>query len=176
MQVIVDCHRQAWKVRIFTWATVLWLIGFLYWAYDMSQTYGLSPGDGGVLKPAGTRWSMAAVLVALGLAPLIGMAIYARLYVTRLARDGERIMLTVIGLLRAQTVTLPLGAVATATRNDGRGLPFSRWSRISVNAPWITLRAAGRPYILDQQAEVLDEAALRRLLQDANSAAQSSRV
>jgi hypothetical protein len=175
MQIIVDCHRQAWKVRIVTWATALWFIGFLYWGYSMSQTYGLSPGDGGVLKPAAERWSLAVLLALIGIAPLIGMAVYAGLYVTRLARDGEQLTMTVIGLLRPRTFTVPLIAVATATSNDGRGFPFSGMaSRITVNAPWITLRVAGRPYIIDQQAETLDDAALGRLVNDANRAARAN--
>ena len=51
MSVLVENNRQARKVRIITWASALWVIGFLYWAADLSQTYGRAPGDGGVLRP-----------------------------------------------------------------------------------------------------------------------------
>ena len=171
MQVIFESHWQALKVRIITGATALWCAGWLYWAYDMSQTFGLSPGDGGVLRPAGERWALAAFLALIGIAPLAGMAVYARLYVTRLCRDGQQVVVTIIGLVRPRTFSVPLAAVAKATSHQGR-TPF--YSRITVNAPWITLRIAGRPYILDQQAERLDNGALQRLIRDGNRAAQAA--
>lgn len=173
MQVIYESHWQARKVRIFAWATALWCIGWLYWAYDLSQTYGLSPGDGGVLRPAVDRYTFAAIMALIGIAPLAGMAVYVRLYVTRLARDGDRIAMTVVGLLRPRTFDVPLTAVADKIGRHGQ-TPIYGW--IKVYAPWITLRVSGRPYIIDQQAETLDEAALRRLVKDGNRAAQAAKA
>jgi hypothetical protein len=96
---LITNHRQARKVRFVAWGLVLFCIGFLYWAADMSQTYGLNPGDGGVLRPATERWAVAAILALIGILPFVGMVIYVRLYVIGLVRERDELRVTVIGLL-----------------------------------------------------------------------------
>jgi hypothetical protein len=160
--VLVENRRQARKVRIVTWASGLWVIGFLYWAADLSQTYGLAPGDGGVLRPPFQRWTAATILTLIGILPFAGMLIYARLYVIRLVREGANLHVTVIGFFVPSSRTYALTDVERSRHHHGR-LELS----ISVNAPWVTLRIAGRPYVIDLQADAVDADAIARLVADA---------
>jgi hypothetical protein len=159
MDVIVENRWQARKVRVVLWAMALWCAGWLYWAYDLAHTYGLSPGDGGVLRPAGERFMAAAVVAALGIAPFAGMAFYARRYVTRLARDGDTITVSVLGIVSTATWSRPVAAVSSAKEHQGR-LELQS----SVNAPWITLRIDGRRYVIDLQSEHVNRNALNALV------------
>lgn len=169
MSELIANRWQARKVRWVAWGSALWCIGFLYWAADMSQTYGLSPGDGGVLRPPAARWTVAAILALIGILPFLGMVIYTRLYVIGLAREGDELRVTVIGLLAASTRIHAVRDVNAAREHHGqfRG-------RITVNAPWTVLRIAGRPYIIDRQAERIDGAAIRRLVNDGEKARRSN--
>jgi hypothetical protein len=161
VQVIVENHQQARKVRFVFWFIALYCAGMVYWAYDLAQTYGLSPGDGGVLRSAWERAVAAAIVAALGIAPVIGMIVYVRLYVTRLTRDGDTITVSVIGVLGSDTRPYAVADVSRATEYSGR---FRLWSR--VDAPWIVLRLAGRPYIIDLQSELVNRSAIEALLRD----------
>jgi hypothetical protein len=159
---LVENYRPARKVRIIIWASGLWCVGFLYWAADLSQTYGLAPGDGGVLRPPLQRWTAATILALIGILPFAGMIIYARLYVIRLVREGANVHVTVIGVFAPSTQVHAIADVERARHHHGR-LAL----RISVNAPRITLRIAGRPYVIDLQAERVDAPAIERLIADA---------
>ncbi len=165
MAVLVENRRQARKVRMVTWASALWCIGWLYWAADLAQTYGLSPGDGGVLRAPLQRWATAAIVALIGILPLVGMAIYARRYVVRLERERADLLVTVIGFLAPSTRSHPVTDVGDSQRNRGQ-----LRLRISVNAPWIRLRIAGRSYIIDLQAERVDAQAIERIVADAAKA------
>jgi hypothetical protein len=165
---LVENYRQARKVRIITWVSGLWCIGFLYWAADLSQTYGLAPGDGAVLRPPLQRWTAATILALIGILPFTGMIIYARLYVIRLVREGANVHVTVIRVFAPSTRTHAIPDVERARHHHGR-----YEVRISVNAPWITLRIAGWPYIIDLQAERVDAPAIERLVADAAKAREA---
>jgi hypothetical protein len=169
VSVLVENRRQARKVRIVTWASALWCIGWLYWATDLSQTYGLSPGDGGVLRPPLQRWAAAAIVALIGILPFAGMAIYARLYVVRLERERADLRVTVIGFFTPATRTHPVTDVGGSRKHRGE-----LRLRTSVNAPWMVLRIAGRPYIIDLQAERVDSRAIERLVADAAKARGAS--
>jgi hypothetical protein len=163
VQVIVENRRQARKVRIVLWFSAIWCIGWLYWAYDIAETYGLSPGDGGVLRPPGERWAAAAIMASVGIAPLIGMIVYARRYLTRLVRDGKTIAVSVLGVLGESTWSRPLTDVTDVASHRGQLHLRSR-----VDAPWITLRIAGRRYIIDLQSELVNRDAIDELLRGQN--------
>lgn len=76
--VLVANTLQAQKVRWIFWGSILFLAGFVYWAIDLAQSYGLSPGDGGVLRPLGQRLAVAAILVVIGILPVLGMVAFIR--------------------------------------------------------------------------------------------------
>lgn len=151
------------------YGSVLWCIGFLYWASDMSQTYGLALGDGGALRPSATRWTVATILALIGILPFLGMVVYVRLYVIGLARERDELRVTVIGLPTSLTRIHAIRDVEAARQHDGQ-----LRTRITVNTPWTVLRIAGRPYIIDSQAEWIDGAAISRLVRDGEKARRSA--
>jgi hypothetical protein len=156
-----DKSGQPRLVRLFTWLCALFAVGFLIWATDLSQTYGLSPGDGGVLRPPVERWTTAIGTALLGSAPFAGMLIYVRLYVTRLVRARGKLDITVLGLFAPATRRFDLTDVVGARRHDGR---FE--AHISVNAPWITLWIGRRPYIIPLNAGRVDRRGIAQLAVD----------
>jgi hypothetical protein len=161
--VLVESEKsgQPRLVRLFTWLCALFAVGFLIWAADLSQTYGLSPGDGGVLRPPVERWAVAFTTALVGIAPFAGMLIYVRLYVTRLVRAQGKIDVTVLGLLAPATRRFDLTDVGAARRHDGR-----MQLDISVNAPWITLWIGRRPYIIPLNAGRVDRRGIAQLAVD----------
>ncbi|TDR93936.1 hypothetical protein [Enterovirga rhinocerotis] len=161
--VLVANTYQARKVRWFFWACVPLFIGCAYWGWDLSRTYGLSPGDGGVLQPLSWRLTVAAIVVAVGLLPLAGMILYVRRYVAGLIRQGGEVIVTFVGWPAPSERRIPVAQVTPGREHDGR---FSTLTH-RVNTPWMTIRLAGRIYLIDLQAELVDRHALSRLFTEA---------
>lgn len=159
--LLFENRRQARKVRFVTLVLLLWCLGCLYWAVDSAQSYGLQPGDGGVLRPPVQRYAMAALLVFLGLAPMTGMILYNRRYLTRIVRDDEGLELTLIGFLWPFRHRIALSELAGSSTHEGR-----MHGRIPVHAPWLSLRVKGQrvPFIIDQQAEQVNNSAIQALI------------
>ncbi len=137
----------------------------------LGQTYGLSPAEGGVLKPLPIRLAWGVGFAALGLGFFGGMVVYGLVYVTHLAHDAAAGTLGVRTLLgRARTIPEAdvLPGDYRAGRSDGR---------IRVNAPWYALRVRGRrlPYVIDLQGDFSDHAALARLVEGEGVRAGSGR-
>ena len=152
-------------MRALCWLSLPWALAWLAWAAYLGETFGLSAGDGGALRHAGERWSVAALVAVLGVLPLAGLTLYARRYILRLVRAGEQAELTLLGFWAPIERRWPVGVFERSTDHDGRF-----WSGgVSVDAPWTTLRIAGRRYILDRQAERIDHRGLRRLMGDGAS-------
>lgn len=158
--VIFENRRQAWKVKGIQLLFIGWAIGFLYWAWSMSETYGLSPGDGGVLKPAADRYLMALLLAVIGIVPLAGMIVYTRLYAVRIERQDNAVLVGTIGWLSPAWRVHGVADFNRSSHNEGR-----MQGRVSVHAPWISLYVAGSrlPYIVDLQAENINRSAIAAL-------------
>jgi hypothetical protein len=156
-ELLFDNQRQARKARLVVLGTIVWSLGWLYWSTVIAQTYGLSSGDGGALRPAGQRYTIAALMLAVAIAPLIGMLVYGRVYLTRIRRDGDRLELTSLGFLLPFRFRVALSDLAGATTYKGETS-----GAVSVNAPWITLRVKGRrlPFVVDLQAEHVNKSAV----------------
>lgn len=152
--------RQARKVRALLFGSTLLFAGGLYWAADLAQTYGLSPGDGGVLRPQSERLSIAALIAGLGALPLVGLCVYARLYLIRIEQDVAGLVLTTLGTFGPSTHRVLPGEVEKIRFHAGQLEPGS-----SVHTPWLTVRVKGRrlPFILDLQAESIDREGLSEI-------------
>jgi len=136
-------------------------------SYDLLQTYGLSPGDGGVLKPLSERIAMAGFIFSLGLLCLAGGIICMYRYVISIHKVGKsEFAVHTLGMLGMRTLELPLENLRLGKRQEGRG----RYpSGHSVDAPYRLLRVAGRriPFILDLQGQIHDRRALAELIRNA---------
>lgn len=162
MKHLLVNSRQALKVRIFLWGSIAACVGALYAAWSLIETYGLNPGDGGVLRPIGERLMAGCIVGGLGVAFAGGMIWYASLYAVRISRDRDQVELETMAIFGTKkrhfaTSDFDGGAYHEGRMQSGRGQ--------SVNAPWVTLRVKGRrlPFIADVQAETFDRSALMKL-------------
>lgn len=147
------------------WASYAFAAWFVAWGVDLYRTYGLRPADGGVLAPEGVRLAWLAFMSLFGIGCAVGMWFYARMYVASVWVDSAK------GQVMLRTIGGPLGRGIIAPRADVRVISFNhgkfRTSKMSVAAPWYTLRVSGRPgpLILDAQGTTVDEPLLRQLLE-----------
>ena len=153
MTMLFENRRRALKVRLVVWAVLLASLAMVWWGWDLSQSYGLSPGDGGMLRPPLERYGVGAAVAGLGL--LFGLAtmLFATHYATRVRRDGDRVAVETLGPLGLGTRTREhaVSQVEAYRYNHGE----MRGGGRKVEAPWMSLRIAGRRwgYILDWRAE-----------------------
>lgn len=162
MRVIFDAGPQRWKIWFVTLISLAAGVGLVGMGGWMSQTYGLHPMEGGVLRPLSTRMLWGVAWAVPGLAIIAGIVAYLQCYVTRIeADDAGGYRVTVAGFGRG--LEFGLNAVTRAGFNDG----VSNAGGISVNAPWYSVRLRGRrlPLIVDLQGDFLDEHAVDRLIE-----------
>jgi len=98
-------------------------------------------------------------LIMFSSAPMLGMAVYALCYVTRIERADDQ-------TLRIHTL---IGASADVARNKLERTSYHEGEQrgdVSVHAPWITLRVQGRalPYVIDMQGVIADRSAFNAAL------------
>jgi hypothetical protein len=98
-------------------------------------------------------------LILLSSTPMLGMAVYALCYVTRIERTDDQ-------TLRIHTL---LGSFADVARSKLERASYHEGEQrgdVSVHAPWITLRVQGRalPFVIDMQGEIADRNAFNAAL------------
>ena len=161
--ILVENKWQARKLRWVCWGSVVWTIAWLAWAVDLAETYGLSPGDGGVLRPFGERLAYAAVLTVIAVLPLVGLIWYSRRYIVAMSRSGGMVDVTMLGFWRPLRRRYAVAAFGPSTTHGGR----MSAGGLTVNAPWITLRIGGKRHFVDLQSERADTRRLTALGIDA---------
>jgi len=159
--VLLDNRRQARKVRMLFWASLLAAALALWGGWAIAQSYGLSAGDGGVLKPLWQRLLFGGFVAALGLAAAGGMLLYISLYALRIEVGGGTVAIatmTPFGRRRREFATSQVGASAYHHGRMHHAAPAGGQGSLWVNAPWITLRVAARrfPFVIDLQADAID--------------------
>ena len=161
MKVLYTAGARRWRVWFVFGLSVVGAVAGVWAGVNLGQTYGMSPAEGGVLKPLPVRLAWAISLSGLGLAFLGGMVVYARRYVTRLQHDAVAGVVHVETLIGARVI--PVDHLTAARYHAGR-LELEH----HVNAPWTSLRVRGRriPYILDLQGDVHDARALAGLTRE----------
>jgi hypothetical protein len=94
---------------------LLCLAGSLWWGLDLTQTYGLNPGDGGELAPLPARLAWAGVVVFLGVALAVGLWLMASLYIVRIAFDPDRkqVYLDTFGFFRNRKYVVDRTAIGS---------------------------------------------------------------
>lgn len=176
--------RQLIKVRFMMLLTLMCAIGGIWWGIDLARTYGLSPGDGGVLRPLSVRLAVGAIVALLGISFAAGMWVFGRCYVAKieLDTDGKSLYLYTVNFLgnsrhryeleEVEGLVSPKSSVidAASLLGEMRGL--------SVNAPWQNIRIAGKrlPLVLDEQGEVTDPEMLSALFSPRKPKSVRSRV
>jgi hypothetical protein len=163
MASLFHSHHQTNKVRLVAWGSVVALVAALYGGWSIFQTYGMSPADGGALRPFAERLAFGGAVAALGVAFAGGMLLYLTLYVVRLDLNGDQVEVETMRLIGTATRPIPAAAVMGGKYYHGS---MRLYRTPSVNAPWATMRVEGRrlPYLLDAQAEHIDKKGLRKLI------------
>jgi len=165
MTVIFENRRQTRKVRLVVLLLLLpFSAGMMWWGWNLAQTYGLSPGDGGVLRPLSERIAVGGLVGGLGLVVGIAIMIYAAHYAVRMVRDGDRLLIETLApwVLGTWHHEFPVAQVEGSSFHEGRLNTYKH----SVNAPWRTLRIAGQrfPFILDAQEETMNGSGISGLM------------
>ncbi len=162
---MLDNRRQARKVRIVFWASLV-ACGLAFWGgWEVFLTFGLSEADGGVLRPLWERLALGGAVAGLGAAFAGGMLLYISLYALRIERSGDRVSITTMTPLGRQVRVYGITELGESAYHHGRARHVHESGArggIWVNAPWITLRVVGRrfPFVIDLQADDIDIGAL----------------
>jgi hypothetical protein len=173
MTHVLGNRARATRFRMLLWASYLVAFGAAFLAHHVLMTYGLSPGDGGVLKPLAERIAVGMFVLVIGLCVCIGMTLYAPAYVLRLGLNGQTVVietLTATGL-GFQTYKLGAADIQSAKYYHGRFMArrpsegVGRTIDLEVDAPFITLRFRQQflPFVLDLQAKRIDRKVLAQL-------------
>jgi len=162
---IYSAGPQTNRVRFVMLLSLASAIGACWAGWNLSQTFGLNPGDGGVLAPVDVRLAWGLGVAGLGLAFAAAMWLYGRLYIRTIQFDRVAKLLHVrtLGMFGDRTIAFPATDVLRSTFLAGQLYnPFG----VSVNAPWYNLWVSGRrwPFILDAQGVSSEPQLLERLL------------
>lgn len=150
MTVLLHNPHRVRRGRLVAFGTAVFAVAFGGLALSLAQTYGLSPGDGGALRPLPERLRVAAIVLTLGLLPLIGMLVYLRRYLLRIVCRTGFVELTAIGVFSPYVLRVSQSQIVRTRYFEG----YLALRGLIVHAPWINLHVAGirLPFIADMQA------------------------
>ena len=156
MTVLFENERQTSKLRKSIVGAVVWAAGWVYWAMVMAHFFGALPGSEAV-GASGARPGLAVLCFLVGVAPFVGLLFYSRIYLLRIERNDEFVILTTLGVFKPRVYQVPKSMIVSAkTQIDEKN---------GVRPVWISLRVAGRrlPFVADLQAERIDAPAITAL-------------
>lgn len=163
MTEIFNAGRQLAKVRGIMLGALLVALAACLWGWNLFQTYGLAPGDGGVLAPFAQRLALGLTIAGLGLALVFGAWLYGRLYVAALGHEAgtDRLHIRTLTFFGSRTQLVPSADVLGSTFQHGELI-----NPAGVRAPWykVGLRGRSLPLIVDAQGVFVDPALVERLL------------
>jgi hypothetical protein len=164
--LIFTAGKQLRKVRFIMWLSFFLAIWAVWAGIDLSRHYGLSPGDGGVLRPQAERLAWGIGVGFLGLAFAVGMDIYGRRYVAQIFASGAephtQLRVETLRWWGRHSLIVPASDVTGITQHHGK----LNTGDHNVNAPWFFLYLKGRrfPYIVDLQGKFSQPELAQRLL------------
>lgn len=165
MTQIYAAGGQLIKVRAMMILSLVCALAAIWWGWDLFQTQGLRPADGGVLAPLGTRLAWGVSVASLGIAFAAAMWVYGRLYVSGLRFDeaAHTLHFRTVGFVGGREAVVPESDVLGSTYQPGQSL---NTGGVSVDAPWIKVTIQGKrlPLILDAQGVFSDISLAARLL------------
>lgn len=151
MTEVFHAGRQLWKVRLWMWMSLALAAAALWWGWDLFNSYGTRPADGGTLAPIGVRLAWGGTVAGLGLVFVYGMWLYGGLYVTNMVYDeaNDRLHVHTLSFLGSRARTFSAADIGGSSYHGG-----DFWAGgVAVNAPWITVRMRGQrwSFIVDAQ-------------------------
>lgn len=147
------------RVHMVVWGGIVAGLILAAWGVHLGLTLGLAPQDGGVLRPMAERLLWGGSLVGLGLLTVVGLLLYAHLYVVRASLDAR------FGKLEVEILAPWAPPLEVALRFVDR-TQFRTGRSKAADAPWIRLPVEGRlfPFVFDARGEFVDREAARRVL------------
>ena len=168
VQVMKNAGRSI-RMELMAYVGIAAAIGSIWWGAGLLETYGMRPGDGGVLRPFEERLLVAGITAGCGLAFGLGLLIYQSLYVVGLVLEGDRFDVhTKVGFLNIIR-TYKITDVAKSSYRHNAEVNFGSTGRDLPREYAMTVRISGRwlPYILDLNAKFIDRHALFKIAPDA---------
>lgn len=158
--VVYENVRQTRLARFVLWLAVTLCLLMLDWAIDLYHGFGLSPGDGGVLRPYPARVAAAGAALAMAGLVLAGAVAYGRAYVVRMRLAGDHVQIHTLGLAGTHA--------RWYRRRDLVGISeLSGGFTLGSYTPGFTLlRLADRrlPLLLDSRADLVDTTVIAGLV------------
>lgn len=116
------------------------------------------------MSPLYMRILFGGLFLAMGIGITLGSCIYSACYVSRIQVDREEglVRFSVAGFVRGWSFTVRPDDIVSARFHDG----YYRTRRMTVNAPWTTVRLRGRrlPLVVDEHPAFSDWQSVDRLL------------
>ena len=139
--VVFDAGHQLRKVRFVMWLAVACAGAGAWWGWSLGQTYGLAPGDGGVLAPLPTRMAVGTTVAGLGLLFAAGMWLYGRQYIAEIRQGpaGDQLTVRTTHLVGTIARTYPASEVRLGRRHEGRAGVYS------ADNPFVRRHPGARP-------------------------------
>ncbi|BBL80215.1 hypothetical protein RxyAA322_20690 [Rubrobacter xylanophilus] len=161
--------RQLLKVRFLMLLSLVCAAGAVWIGLDLVQTYGLRPVDGGELAPLPARLAFGGGVALVGLSFAFGMWLYGRLYVAAIDLDERvnRLYVRTVRFLGTREDVFDVSEILRSELYEGRFVaPRDEELMLSVEAPWRSVRVAGRrwPLIVDERGLFLDPERMNALL------------
>lgn len=162
---IFSAGPRVQRVRFIMWLSLAAAAGAIWSGWELFQSYGSRPADGGVLAPLGVRLAWGLGVAGLGIAFALGMWLYGRLYVWAIGYDeaSDLVYVRTLSFLGNRLACYPAADVQQSGMKRGE---FYVPGAPSVHAPWFNLSVAGRsiPLIVDAQGRFGEAAAVERAL------------
>ena len=150
---------QSLKIKIIFSVLALAGLALIVTAGFIFQSWGLSPADGGVLKPLSDRLMFSGVLLILAIGILWGCYVYTGFYLISIQRIGRDLHLKT---LRGSKYVFSASDVSMLARKSGTTFTGKNW--IETPYAWLTFKGTARKFMIDWQAEFVDELALKELV------------
>ena len=153
---------QALKVRLVFLVVVAAALVMIVAGVNIASYWGLSPADGGVLRPLPQRLAFGGGVIVLALAMVAGMGFYVSRYVVSMRRVGDELYVSTANRFVGQGRKIAVDDVQSLDYRAGKTITHKAY----INAPWRKMRIRGikLPFIIDMQAEYIDKAGFDNLL------------
>ena len=139
--------------------------GSIWAGHYFAESYGLNPGDGGVLAPLSVRLAGGAGFFLFGISLAVVTWLYAKCYIARIALDEQTgiLHISTVRFFGTRAEEVPISRIAGSRFYEG----FTKGNSDSatVHAPFRTVRIEGRklPLLLDLQGELIELELLKQL-------------
>ena len=168
---VVENGWRAMRVEFMAYVGIAAALGSIWWGAQLLETYGMNPGDGGVLRPFEERLMVAAITAGCGIAFAVGLLVYQSLFVVGISRAGDAFYVHSKVACFNMIKRLNLNDVSGSSYVHKSAEFYTFEQRATPRQQYLTMRIKGwwLPYIIDPQARHIDRAQLFKIIPKAVS-------